>query len=306
MPIFLGLDVGGSKTEAAIADEDKVLGRGTTESSKLSRVGEYCAGRALNAAVRQACMEAHLQPEDITHCVVGLAGASRKKDVDMARALVRRLVAVPIEIISDAEVAHYAAFGGTPGIIVIAGSGSIAYGRNEKGTVVRAGGYGPVFSDEGSGEWIGRHAVATIMRTLDKALGTALLQEVMAAWQAESPEDICRLANSIPPPDFAALVPSVFHAAHEGDEVARDLLTCAGVELAGLCGILMRRLWPQPQAVRIAIGGGVLNNSSLIRNVFKNSVTAAHPAVVFSFGHVRPVDGAIGLARRAIAAAARA
>lgn len=306
MPIFLGLDVGGSKTEAAIADHEKILGRGTTESSKLARVGEYCAGRALHAAIRQACMEAHLQPEDVTHCVVGLAGASRKKDVDMARALVRRLVAVPVEIISDAEVAHHAAFGDAPGVIVISGSGSVAYGRNEKGTVVRAGGYGPVFSDEGSGEWIGRQAVGITMRTLDNALGTALLQEVMATWQAETPEEICKLANSVPPPDFAALVPSVFHAAHEGDAVARDLLTRAGSELAALCSIVVRRLWPQTSSVRIAISGGVLNNSELIRGVFQKNVTAAHPLAEFGSGHVRPVDGAVALARRAMVSAARA
>ena len=306
MPLFLGLDVGGSKTEAAIADQEKILGRGTTESSKLSRVGEYCAGRALHAAIRQACMEARLQPEDVTHCVMGLAGASRKKDVDMARALVRRLIAAPIEIVSDAEVAHYAAFAESPGVIVIAGSGSVAYGRNEKGTVMRAGGYGPVFSDEGSGEWIGRQAVAVTMRTLDNALGTALLQEVMATWQAETPEEVCKLANSVPPPDFAALVPSVFHAAHEGDQVARDLLTRAGNELAALCAVVLRRLWPQPTSVRIALGGGVLNNSELIRGVFKKNVTAAYPAAEFGFGQVRPVDGAVALARRAMVSAARA
>jgi len=306
MPILLGLDVGGSKTEAAIADQEKVLGRGTTESSKLSRVGEYCAGRALNAAIRQACMEAHVQPEDITGCVVGLAGTSRQKDVDMVRALVRRLVAVPIEIVSDAVVAHRAAFDGGAGVIVIAGTGSVAYGRNEQGVIARAGGWGPVVSDQGSGEWIGRHAIAALLRTLDNAQGTALLQAVLADWQLETPEDIARMANSIPPPDFAALVPSVLHAAHEGDQVARDLLSRAGMELAGMCVTVMGRLWTAAQPVRVAIGGGVLNNSPVVRSVLKNTVTAGHPQVVFSFGHVRPVDGAVTLARRAASAAAHA
>jgi N-acetylglucosamine kinase-like BadF-type ATPase len=304
MPILLGLDVGGSKTEAAIADQEKVLGRGTTESSKLSRVGEYCAGRALNAAIRQACMEAHVQPEDITGCVVGLAGASRQKDVDMVRALVRRLVVVPIEIVSDAVVAHRAAFDEAPGVIVIAGTGSVAYGRNQHGIVARAGGWGPVVSDQGSGEWIGRHAISAILRTIDNAQGTALMQAVLADWQLEDAEDIARLANSIPPPDFASLVPSVLHAAHEGDAVARDLLTRAGTELAGMCTTVIGRLWSSPQPVRVAIGGGVLNNAPVVRDVFKNAVTASQPQVVFSFGHVRPVDGAVTIARRKAATTA--
>lgn len=306
MPIFLGLDVGGSKTEAAIADPDKVLGRGTADSSKLSRVGEYCAGRALHAAIRQACMEAHVQPEDITGCVVGLAGASRQRDVTIIRDLVRRLVVVPIEILSDAEVAHQAAFADRPGVIVIAGTGSIAYGRNENGIAARVGGWGPVISDQGSGEWIGRQAIAAMMRTLDNAQGTALTQELLAAWQAQTADEICRMANSVPPPDFAALVPAVFHAAHEGDQVARELLVAAGTELGNMCNTVVRRLWSSPQAVRVAIGGGVLNHSALMRRVFKNTVRAANAGVALSFGHVRPVDGAIALARRTAAAAAHA
>src|SRR5207237_10630491 len=105
-----------------------------------------------------------------------------------------------IHVIGDNTIALQAACGGLPGAVVIAGTGSIAYARNEQGKEARAGGWGPAISDEGSGGWIGRRAVAQVMRVCDRRQRPPLLFSLLQAWQAKSAEDLVRIANETPPP----------------------------------------------------------------------------------------------------------
>jgi N-acetylglucosamine kinase-like BadF-type ATPase len=191
-----------------------------------------------------------------------------------------------------------AAFRDGPGVIAIAGTGSIVYGRNERGESARAGGWGPDISDEGSAEWIGRRAVEATVRAVDTGRTTAVTSLIMRVWHVATREDIVRLANGTPRPDFAALYPHLLAAADAGDVLARDLLMRAGAELAALTKIVLRKLWPGRQAVRVCVAGGVFQSSTLVRQVFSNSLRAERPDVAVSFGNVHPVAGALAMARR--------
>ncbi len=174
------------------------------------------------------------------------------------RHFLAELVAGEIEIVGDMVIALEAAFGSGPGVIVIAGTGSIAYGRNSDGRTARAGGWGFAISDEGSGHWIGRMAVAAAVHAADaddaEPANQLLLQNLMKSWQTKTREQLVVAANATPPPDFAALFPSVLSSADHGDHLAMGVLTQAGAELAGLATTVIARLFGNTAR---AVGGDV-------------------------------------------------
>ena len=200
-------------------------------------------------------------------------------------------------------IALEAAFGGGPGVIVIAGTGSIAYGRNREGQTARAGGWGFAISDEGSGHWIGRTAVAAALAAWDEdpEQDLRLIEMLMKSWSLQTIEQLVPAANATPPPDFAALFPAVLWLADSGDRLARDVLTQAGIQLGHLAGILLRRLFPDSGAVPVAMSGGVFGSSALVRQVFYNSLHSGRPDVVINPTVIEPVRGALELARKSAA-----
>ena len=200
-------------------------------------------------------------------------------------------------------IALEAAFGDGPGVIVIAGTGSIAYGRNREGQTARAGGWGFAISDEGSGHWIGRTAVAAAIGAWDEKpeQDLRLIEMLMKSWSLQTIEQLVPAANATPPPDFAALFPAVLSLADSGDRIARDVLTQAGTQLANLAGILFRRLFPNAGAVPVAMSGGVFGSSALVRQVFYNSLRSRHPDAVINPNVIEPVRGALELARKGAA-----
>ncbi len=298
--IFLGIDGGGSKTSCLIGDENSVLGSGSAGGSNLVRVGEAQAREALAAAIRQACAVASLAPAQITRTCLGLAGAARAEIADPVRHMLTEIVSGEIEVVGDMVIAHEAAFGGGPGVIVISGTGSIAYGRNSQGQTKRAGGWGHAVSDEGSGHRIGRAAVADALRAEDEAHGAnpALLAGIKQAWRVESHDQLILAANASPAPDFAALLPAVLAAADSGDVLARRILSEAGTELAGLAGIVIHHLFPQGGSVPVAMSGGVFANSALLCQVFYNSLRSEYPDAAVKAQVIDPVRGALELARK--------
>ena len=306
MAIFLGIDGGGSKTSCLIGDETSILGAGTAGASNPVRVGEAQARDALAAAIRQACAIANITPSQIKKTCVGLAGAARPEISGPVRLCLGELVAGEIEVVGDMVIALEAAFGGDPGVIVIAGTGSIAYGRNSKGQTARAGGWGFAISDEGSGQWVGRAAVAATVRALDlgdaEGSNESLLRNLMKFWQVETREQLVVMANATPPPDFSALFPLVLAAADHGDRIALDVLNQAGAELAGLARTVVGRLFSSIAAdadkLAVAMSGGVFSASALVRQAFCYCLRAEQPGLTINPNVIEPVRGALAMARK--------
>jgi glucosamine kinase len=298
---FLGIDGGGSKTSCIVGDENLMLGAGTSAGSNVVRVGERRARETLGDAIRQACAAANITPAQIERTCVGIAGGARPEIAGVVRRLVSEFVSGEIEVVGDMVIAMEAAFGSGPGVIVIAGTGSIAYGRNSEGKTARAGGWGFAISDEGSGHWIGWSALATLMRAYDEA-GTehtsALLEGIMKSWGVATREQVVVAANAIPSPDFAALLPVVLSAADAGDAAARTVLTQAGVELASLAKIVIDRIFGDVGAVPVALSGGVFCNCALVRQVFCDRLRAEYPRVLPDARLIDPAMGALTLARK--------
>src|SRR5579862_6474969 len=223
MPWFLGIDGGGSKTTCLLGDERAVLASATAAGSNPIRVGEERSRQALHAAISQACASAKIQPSRLTRTCIGMAGAARPQIEKQVRVLLAEVVGGQIEVAGDMVIALEAAFRGAPGLVVIAGTGSIAYGRNEKGETARAGGWGAVVSDEGSAYWIGREALAAALRLHDRSGNNGLLSAISELWQVGSPEEVLRIANSNAPIRFAELAATVSAAAEQGDPTAQTI-----------------------------------------------------------------------------------
>jgi N-acetylglucosamine kinase-like BadF-type ATPase len=197
-------------------------------------------------------------------------------------------------------VALQAAFGDGPGVIVIAGSGSIAYGRNVAEETARAGGWGFAVSDEGSGYWIGREAVSTCLRRFDE-LGQwdgEFLSELMEILEVSTREQLILTVNGNPPPNFASLVPAALALADRGDETAQTVLSAAGKELAALAMVVLKRLFVNIPSVPVGMSGGVFKNSAFVRQVFYNCLLADFPPATLNPSVIEPVLGALELARK--------
>jgi len=297
--IFLGIDGGGTKTTCVVGDDTSLLATATAGPSNVVRVGEERARESLGEAIRHACKAAGITPAQVDGTCIGLAGAARPAIAEIVRRLLSEIVSGPVNVVGDMEIAMQAAFGSGPGVIVNAGTGSFAYGRDKAGRTERVGGWGFAISDEGSGQWIGRTAITAIYRAHDEGERTMLLPELLRLWKLSSLNDLVRPANASPPPDFSSLFPIVLAVADAGDAIARSVLTQAGVELARLVKLVIRRLFAEEGSVPVAMTGGVLRQSALVRQVFYNSLRSEYPNASVNSTVIEPVKGALELARQA-------
>ncbi len=308
MAHYLGIDGGGTKTRCLLGDETTVLATAMTGGSNIIRLGEMQARESLHTAVRHVCDTAGISPDRIRAICIGVAGASIPEIAAKIRGILAELTPAislaKIEVVGDNVTALEAVFGAGPGVIAIAGTGSMVYGRDAAGRTARAGGWGFAISDEGSGHWIGRRAVSAIVHARDQGLETALTAMVLEAWKLSTIDDLVQQANSTPPPDFPRLFPIVLRAADEADSIARALLADAGARLANLAAIVVRRLAPRPvetapmNMLPVAMTGSVFRQSPDVRQVFYNTLQTSFPGIGVRQELADPVEGALARARR--------
>ncbi|HLZ42830.1 MAG TPA: BadF/BadG/BcrA/BcrD ATPase family protein [Candidatus Sulfotelmatobacter sp.] len=305
MSYYLGIDGGGTKTTCAVGDDSTLLVTATAGPSNIVRVGPAQTRESLQKCVQQACAAAGITPAQIERTCVGGAGAGHPELAEMVRRALAEILPGPIDVVGDMQTALEAAFDTGPGVIVNAGTGSFAYGRNAEGKTLRAGGWGFAIGDEGSAHWIGREAVAAVLRASDLTSGTpedAFHSELQTAlckiWGVNSLADLARAANSIPPPDFAALFPAV---AASKNILALQVLSAAGRELAQTAAVVIRRLFPADEggSVPVATTGGVFRHATLVRGDFYNELRKLDSRAEINPLVIEPVEGALRMARRA-------
>lgn len=304
MPHYLGIDGGGTKTTCALGDESRVLATVTAGPSNMFRVGEQRARESLHDAVRRACAAAGIAPREVACTCLGASGAGRPEIAAVVRNALAEILPNQIEVIGDMEIALDAAFDTGPGVIVIAGTGSIAYGRDRQDRTARAGGWGFAIGDEGSAHWIGRQAVTAVLRESDETCAmeqnffpSEFASALCRAWEATSLVDFARKASAVPPLDFAVLFPLVAASKHD---LALRIQSMAGKELARIAAIVSHRLFPanETDPVPVAMIGGVFRHAPTVREHFYNELRRLDPRVEVNPQVVEPVDGALRMARR--------
>ena len=296
---FLGIDGGGSKTRCALGDETSVLATSMVGGSNVVPLGKARARQAIHAAIGQACATANVSPSQIRQVCIGAAGAARPEIAAKIRAILAEVTPAAVEVVGDMVIALEAAFGSGPGVIAIAGTGSIIWGRDAAGRTARAGGWGFAISDEGSGHWIGRRAVSAILNAHDEDRPTLLTEMILRAWDLSTLDELVQKANSAPPSDFPRLFPMVLRAAEQNDPVAHSLLVEAATHLSHLATMVIRRLAAHPPYVPVAMTGSVFRQSNDIRKVFYNRLQETFPGIEIRPTPVVPVEGALARARRA-------
>ena len=265
-PILIGADVGGTKTAVAVVQGDTVVARADGPGAALRPGRTLQSAATIADVVRRALAGIGQLRGDVL--VVGAAGAGRRAERDeLARALRGEVLAERVLVTTDIEIALTAAFGDGPGIVVSAGTGSIAVARDPSGALHRMGGYGWQMGDEGSGYAIGRAALGAVSRARDgRSPETPLQQRLLAVTRSGDFDELVRWATTASPAEVAALAPAVLEVAAAGDVVARGIADYAARELSQLAICLLPQL-AGGEPLRVALAGGLLDADTLLRRM---------------------------------------
>jgi glucosamine kinase len=305
MDYFLGVDGGATSTACAVATDDGVIlgiGHGGPSNHILAPGGRERARAAIDEAVRSALASAGLARPEFRAAQFGMTGMNA--DTEPARVfggVAAELVSArSVTIDNDALVARAGALACRPGVVVIAGTGSVALGEDPRGAQARAGGWGYLFGDEGSAFSLGLGGVRAALRARDGTGPETVLTERIAHAMGRSLGEIpsAFYETRIHRAQIAALAPVVTAAAAGGDAISQELVHDAAERLGALAAAVVRRLtWPDG-TVAVAPVGGVFSAGPLILQPLRRALAARAPDAVLVPPRFVPVVGALLLAFR--------
>ena len=303
-PIVVGVDGGATKTRVIVANGEGEELATVTGSASAVRPGEaQRSADVIEKLIGEALAACDLEGETPEACCIGVAGVGRDSEYSaLMAALSKRTLAEEVVVLPDFFVALEDAFGDDAGIVLIAGTGSVAYGRGPTGKMARCGGWGPTCGDEGSGAWIGRKALSVVTSTADgREPETALLGVLLTHLEMESADELVPWAASATPGQLGQLASVVMTVAASGDQRARSLCTLACEELVLHVRTLARQLFTDERAaVPVALAGGLLDAASFLRKLVEQRLKSAVPGTVFHAAEVVPARGAVRNALRLV------
>ncbi len=301
MTLYCGVDGGGTRTRALLADASGAfVGYGASGASNPKAVGLDGAAQSVCEALSRAC--ANAKDEDI-QLFLGLAGVRTAAD----REAVTQAFAEPlakaglggarVKIGHDLDVAHAAALGGEAGVVLVVGTGSAALGRDVAGRVRQAGGWGWFIDDPGSGYWLGYQAMRAAARSCDGRGPMTVLEEKVRAFLRIA--TLHEMPNIIYNPHFsrervAELAPIVFDAADAGDVCAEAILQDGFRELALMVATVARVL--DMERPLVSAVGGITHRGAVFEKRFSEALDAQLPFARIIHARVTPVIGSVLLA----------
>jgi N-acetylglucosamine kinase-like BadF-type ATPase len=298
---FLGFDGGGTKTDCVLANaEGQVVARATAGPSNPLRSGYTRAWFSLGDAADSVMKQESITSGHIRGVCAGLGGASRSGVARRVTTFFERSYPNSrVRVTTDLEIALEAAFGAAEGIILLAGTGSAAYGRNTHGVTARAGGRGPWFSDEGSTFDIGRRAVqAVALAEEHRGSATTLSARIFEFHQSRNWEQlsdqITKNADSVFPKTF----PLVAELAEDGDAVCRAILSAAAASLSELAACVVKEFGWHDRHTPIAKVGGAHGRSKYFDAAIDRDLKKAIPRVAIVPVEISPAEAAVRMAVR--------
>jgi N-acetylglucosamine kinase-like BadF-type ATPase len=301
--LWLGVDGGGTNCRAVIVDDSgEIIAEGHADAANFIRVGLTAAIDHIRQAVNQACEQAEVEASDITSACIGLAGVSHPDHHRQMLAGLRETLLIPeILLETDARVALAGATGNKAGIVIIAGTGSIACGINARGRFARAGGWGPTMGDEGSGSYIGRRALEAVVMAYDyRGEPTAMMEPVLRHFGVSSPPELPPVIYDEPEKtmrEIAQLSKIAVKAAQDGDKVAREILKDAAIELAVAAIAVIEQLRMERESFQVAYVGGVFEAGELILSPLREEIQHFAPNAEIAPPIDPPVIGAAKMAK---------
>jgi N-acetylglucosamine kinase-like BadF-type ATPase len=293
----LGIDAGGTKTVCLLADENRrILASSRGAAANLQASGELEVEKVLHHVMEEALGDFG-RPAAVC---LGMAGVDREDDARVVRAIMRRInPGSSVVVVNDALVALTAGAGDAPGIVVVAGTGSIAYGRDAHGRAARSGGWGHVIGDEGSGYWIGRHALAAAVREVDgRGPRTALTDDVMEHFGVPDAAGLIRVVynREVPRGNLATLGGTLQRARDRGDAVAMQILERAADELALSATAVASKLGMRGDAFPFVLAGGMFRVMPSLAGELRVRLGEVAPRAEVRVLTVEPAEGAVALA----------
>ncbi|MGE0353136.1 MAG: BadF/BadG/BcrA/BcrD ATPase family protein [Gemmatimonadales bacterium] len=294
--VVVGVDAGGTKTAAVVGDGHAILSRVEGAGGAVRPGRALAAAAAIADTVRRALAGAGRIRADVL--VVGAAGAGREAErLELEQALRGEHVSDVVRVTTDIEIALAAAFGRKPGIVLSAGTGSIAIARAPGGALHRTGGYGWQMGDEGSGYAIGRAALAALSRAADgRGPRTSLTARIPAAAHVASFEELIAWAATASAAQVSSLGPTVLEVAAEGDVVAQGIVEYAARELCQMVRSLVEH-FPPDGPIPVALAGGLLTPERAFRSILRQRLEE-EPRLQVDEEAIQPELGALHLAEQ--------
>lgn len=294
----IGIDAGGTKTVCQLANErGELLAEARGPGANLQAVGELEVEKVLHDVMQEAIGDRDIVPATIC---LGIAGVDRPEDGRVVRGIMKRIGAkARVLVVNDALVALEAGAPGEPGVVVIAGTGSIAYGRNARNEAARAGGWGFVLGDEGSGYWIGRAALRAVLREADRrGPETGLTPLLLEHYGVARAQDVIHevYQETLRPSSIAALAQCVQRAFRSGDSVAIGILRGAANELESSALSVARRLDLVSTSFPFVLGGGMFKALPWLHEELERRLMLAAPGSRTVLLTLEPAAGAVRLA----------
>jgi glucosamine kinase len=306
MHYVLGFDGGGTKTECILLDSQKQI-RAVARSgpSNPFRIGHEVATAALVLAAQSAAREAGIEIRQISAVCAGLAGVgSSQSHEEMLDHLANAFPNAKLRLVTDLELS-LVSIAQPEAIVLVAGTGSSALGRDAQGHTARAGGHGPLLSDQGSAYDVGRLAVAAAVRERDRTgSDSAIGAEILRHLKFSNWTDLRDRARTAADEVFPRVFPVIAQAAESGDAHAQTLLRTAAQEIAILAGALVDRLKLRDSAVYIAKTGGMVSASKFFDSQLDAELKKIAPRATIGLLPIPPAEAAAHLALELISATA--
>lgn len=300
MKAYLGIDGGGTRTRSLLVSESgDILGRAVTGPSNVQQVSMETLRDNLQQLLNQTFTNLPDHIEYISSCF-GLAGAASAKNKDEIRDILVSLTPVPSEppiLTSDAHIALIGALANRPGLMLIAGTGSICLGRDADGITHRTGGWGPTYDDLGSGSWIGQQAMQAAFQESDGRRPSGPWQRnVLKRLRCNSIEELlCKVkTGEVSNPHVAALAPMVIQLSQAGVSAADDILNRAVRELVRAVSVTYRKA--KLGTAPLVLVGGLLEKSDLFRERLATALKIEEPEIQIQKSLMTPIVGAVVVA----------
>jgi N-acetylglucosamine kinase-like BadF-type ATPase len=305
MNYLIGMDGGGTKTSCIITDsEGKILHECTGGPSNFLILGTETVSETLLQLINQCTEKLNITNDDIAAVVIGTTGAGRKNDAEKLQNDFIKYAAFKasefriFRVESDARIALEGAFSGKPGSILIAGTGSIMFGKDSNDTLFRAGGFGRIIGDEGSGYVLGRKGLTAVSKEFDGRGGkTMITQKLKEKFNISTPEELITeiYKNHF---DIASAAPAVTEAASEGDENAVRIIDEETDELVAHIGTMYKKL--NEKVMNLALIGSLLTHQNIYSDYFRRKVSGQLKNINIKEPDYPPAMGAVLMAKKLI------
>ncbi len=302
MKYLIAFDCGATKTECALADiNGNILYTITGGAANFLVSGTEVTSRIIMSLLNDCIRKLNTDYSEIENIVIGVAGAGRKKDAEKLKSSLLEIFSAnenkikSLKVVSDAQIALQGAFLNEAGCILIAGTGSIIYGKDENGNIHRVGGFGRLIGDEGSGFSIGRKGLQAAAKYYDdRGDETLIVKLIKEKYSINSADELITKVYK-ENFDIASFAEVVLIAAKNEDQIAHHILLEGSEELINHISTMMKKM--DTVDLRISFAGSLISNKNVYSEILLDKIKTSLPSVIIVAPKHSPIKGAILLAK---------